>query len=62
MICGKSGWLIESGCPVPGEVNVLLDRLRNEGKAVILTAVDGSSFDSSVFLLRTSVGFLIMFF
>lgn len=41
IVCGKSGWFIELGISIPEEVNRWLDEFSNEGKAVILTAVNG---------------------
>ncbi|MDE5549885.1 MAG: cation-translocating P-type ATPase, partial [Bacteroidaceae bacterium] len=41
VICGKAGWLEESGIGISPTTIELLDRLRSEGKATIVTAVDG---------------------
>lgn len=41
IVCGKSGWFIELGISIPEKVNRWLDEFSNEGKAVILTAVNG---------------------
>ncbi len=41
VICGKAGFLEESGIGISPTTIELLDRLRCEGKAIIVTAVDG---------------------
>ncbi len=41
VVCGKSGYLEEAGVAVDGAVTRRLEALRGEGKAAVLTAVDG---------------------
>ncbi|MCD8202561.1 MAG: cation-translocating P-type ATPase [Prevotella sp.] len=41
ILCGKSTFLTENGIYIDDNVRTTLDKLRNEGKASVLTAVDG---------------------
>ncbi len=41
ILCGKSTFLTENGISIDDNVRTTLDKLRNEGKASVLTAVDG---------------------
>ncbi|MCD8317587.1 MAG: cation-translocating P-type ATPase, partial [Paraprevotella sp.] len=41
VLCGKSDFLRENGVETDARVQTVLDALRNEGKASVLTAVDG---------------------
>ncbi len=41
ILCGKSSFLIENGIAIDDEVRTTLDKLRNEGKASVLTSVNG---------------------
>ncbi len=41
LLCGKSDYLKESGIEINNEVESTLERLQSEGKAYVLTAIDG---------------------
>ncbi|MCD8291437.1 MAG: HAD-IC family P-type ATPase, partial [Prevotella sp.] len=41
ILCGKSSFLTENGIAIDDNVRTTLDKLRNEGKASVLTAVNG---------------------
>ncbi len=42
VVCGKHGFLLENGISVGDDMQGALDRLREEGKAAVLTAIDGT--------------------